>query len=329
MGRSTAALLVIVWAQSAHALPPCPTWFPDFRCDRDGRYEGFVPPMMHPYLFEDPFITTGLSLWGIWHEFPDDSIMNGGNDVPDELRSGGDLWVAAAQARVAITDRVAFIATKDGWVDRNPGLRILDEDRGFTDITAGIKVAAIDDRENRFILSPSLRYQVDVGDHGVLQGNGDGVFIPDVSVGWGLDRFHLLADFGGQFPIDTDAQSTSLFYHLHLDYAVHRFVVPFVELGGFHYLDGGDGSTLLKLRGGTHIDVATATAILNTDPEEGYDYANIGARGVANENVVAWAVGARFPLHEHLILGVAYERPLTQNKDVLGQRATVNATLEF
>jgi len=310
----------VLCAGSAAALPPCPTWFPDFRgCDRHGRYEGFVPPMMHPYLFEDPFITTGLNAVGIWHQFPDESILD-----------GGDLWVAAVQARIAITDRVAFIATKDGWADFNPGLDILDDDQGFTDVTAGFKVAAIDDRENRFILSPSLRYQVQIGDHGVLQGNGDGVFIPDFSLGWEpLERFHVLADLGGQFPLDTDKQSTSLFYHLHLDYAVHRYFVPFVEVGGFQYLDGGDGSTRLKLKGGGHVRLGTAQSLLNADPEEGVDYANIGSRGVAGDHRASWSVGFRVPVNRHLILGAAYERPITQNKDVFAQRASVHATLEF
>lgn len=326
-----AALGAALWLQAgvASAVPPCPTWFPDFRCDRHGRYDGFVPPMMHPYLFEDPFITTGINVVGIWHEHPDDSILQGGRNAPDELTEQGNLWIAAIQARVAITDRLQFIATKDGWVDFSPGLSLIDEDEGFTDITAGFKYAVIDDRENDFILSPSLRYQIDIGDHGVRQGNGDGVFIPDISVGWGLDAFHVLADFGGQFPIDTDAQSTALFYHLHLDYAVHQYFVPFFEVGGFQYLDGGDGSTRAKLKGGGHIEFGAAQALFGTDPEEGYDYANLGSRGVAGEHVAAWAAGVRVPVTRHLILGAAYERPLTDNRDVLEQRVSAHVTLEF
>lgn len=329
-GIGLGALLLFASADAARALPPCPTWFPDFRCERHGRYDGFVPPMMHPYLFEDPFITTGINLVGIWHEFPDDSILSGGKHAPGTLTDGtSDLFDVALQARIAITDRVQFIATKDGWVDFSPGLKLLDEDHGFTDITAGIKVAAIDNRENNFILSPSLRYQIDVGDHGIGQGNGDGVFIPDISLGWGIDKFHLLADIGGQFPIDTDAQSTSLFWHMHFDYAVHPLFVPFFEIGGFQYLDGGDGSTLVKLKGGSHLEIGTAQSLLRTDPEEGYDYANLGSRGVAEEHVAAYAVGFRVPINQHVILGVAYERPLTDNRDVINQRVSAHATLEF
>lgn len=316
-----AALSAITWfsiAGAAQALPPCPTWFPDFRCERHGRYDGFVPTMMHPYLFEDPFITTGVSAWGVWHQFPEHSLLE-----------GGDLWVAALQARVAITDRVAFIATKDGWVDFNPGLKLLGDDGGFADITVGFKGSLIDKPEIPFILSPSLRFMFDVGEHSILQGNGDGVWIPAVSAAWGKGDFHVIADFGGQFPMDTDANSTSLFYHLHADYVVHQYFVPFVEVGGFHYLDGGDGSMDVKLTNGAHVELGTAQTLLGVGGFEGYDYANLGSRNVAGNDVVALSVGVRVPINKHLILGAAYEIPLTDREDVLNQRAAVNATLEF
>ncbi len=306
-------------AVPARALPPeCPVLFPDLRCDRQGRYEGFVPPMMHPYLFEDPFITTGLSGWGIWHEFPNDSILDGGH-----------LWVAALQARIAITDRVAFIATRDGWVDFEPGLSLLDNRRGSADLGLGFKVAAIDMPEVPFILTPSLRLQIAQGSQDVLQGNGDGVLIPAVSAAWGLGNFHVIGDLGMEIPFDPDAQSTSLFYHVHLDYAVHRFLVPFLEVGGFTYTDGGDGSTKIRLRGGDEVTLRDAQALLGEDPEEGYDYANLGSRGMAGHTVVAGAVGVRIPINEHVILGAAWEYPLTPSRDVLRQRASMNVIIEF
>ena len=312
----SAALAAIAWFSAvgaAQALPPCPTWFPDFRCERHGRYEGFVPTMMHPYLFEDPFITTGVSAWGIYHEFPPDMVLDGGN-----------LWDAALQARVAITDRVAFIATKDGFVNFRPGLDAIDKDYGFTDITVGLKGALIDKPDVPFILTPSLRFQMPVGSQGVLQGNGNGVFIPAIATAWGYEKFHVIADFGGQFPLDTDKQSTSLFYHLHLDYALFRYFVPFFEVGGFHYLDGGDGSTRVNLDQGGSIPIGAAASGF-----EGYDYANLGLRGVANKNLLAYSLGIRVPVTEHVILGAAYEAPLTHRRDVLKQRAAVNVTVEF
>ena len=75
------ALLVGGFAPAASALEgeTCPTWFPDFRCKRSGRFDGFVAPIQMPYLFEDPFITTGAQLVGIYQEYPGDSIFDGGH----------------------------------------------------------------------------------------------------------------------------------------------------------------------------------------------------------------------------------------------------------
>lgn len=306
-------------ASPASALPPeCPLLFPDFRCGRHGRYEGFVPPMMHPYLFEDPFITTGINAVGIWHEFPKDSILDGGH-----------LWDAALQARVAITDRVALIATKDGWVDFEPGLELLGNRRGFADLGLGIKVAAIDLPEVPFILTPALRFEITQGSQDVLQGNGDGQIIPSIAAAWGRGDFHVIGDVGMDIALDPDANSTFLFYHLHLDYAVHRFLVPFVEIGGFTYVDGGDGSTEVRLRDGSEVPLGLAQALLGEDPEEGYDYANLGSRSMAGHTVVAGSIGVRVPIHQHVILGAAWEMPLSPSSDVLRQRAAMHLTVEF
>ncbi|MEM7504824.1 MAG: hypothetical protein AAF417_22530 [Pseudomonadota bacterium] len=78
----TLALLSFMAAPAA-ATEDCNEWFPDFNCEnREARYEGFTPPTSMPYLFEDPFINTGISTHLIWHEFPGDSALR-----------AGDLWV--------------------------------------------------------------------------------------------------------------------------------------------------------------------------------------------------------------------------------------------
>jgi hypothetical protein len=318
---SVLALACLVSASAAQALPPeCPLLLPDFRCGRHGRYDGFVPPMMDPYLFEDPFITTGLSAWGIYHQFPGDSTLR-----------GGDLWAAAIQARIAITDRIAFIATKDGWIDFQPGLGALDHDaHGYANLGLGLKVAAIDLPKVPFILTPSLRFELTQGSRDVLQGNGEGIFIPALSAAWGWERFHTIGSIGAQVPINTDKNSTSLFYYLHFDYALFRYLVPFAELGGFHYVDGGNGSTQVKLDGGTEIPIGVAQTLLDVSHKEGgLDYTNVGSKSLAGRDVVIGSVGLRVPVTQHLILGGAWEYPLTHARDVLKQRATLNVTVEF
>ena len=57
----------------------CDAWFPDFNCERSGRFEGFHKPIVAPYLFEDPFITTNAVPYFLWHDFPEQSVFDGGS----------------------------------------------------------------------------------------------------------------------------------------------------------------------------------------------------------------------------------------------------------
>ena len=125
MSRCLAVLILLFSVLVLGAVPAlgaeeeCDQLFPDLTCERSGRWEGFHKPIVSPYLFEDPFVTTGVYAYHIYHEFPDRSVLGGGH-----------ANVAAVQLRVALTDRIALIATKDGraWVE--PGLDVLgDRDR--------------------------------------------------------------------------------------------------------------------------------------------------------------------------------------------------------
>ena len=69
--------LLVAGTASAQSDEDC-TWFPDLRCGRtDGRWEGFEKPIVSFAQFEDPFITTGLYPYFMWHEFPSRSVMGG------------------------------------------------------------------------------------------------------------------------------------------------------------------------------------------------------------------------------------------------------------
>ncbi len=300
-------------------------FFPDFRCDRSGRYPGFVKPMSMPYLFEDPFITTGLYSYGIWHETPQDSVF-----------AGGDIWVLAVQARLAITDRLAFIATKDGytWFNNGKDSQLRDQD-GFFDIMVGFKYALIDRPEDNFILSPSVRIDIPVGNDRVFSGNGDGVFVPTLSSAWGYENFHLIGALGGRVPFDTDEESTSIFWGLHADYAVWKHFVPFFEFTGYHYTDGGNGTLKVRTKDFGKLELTTAQnalrglGLIDERRFEGQDIVNLGSKGVAGHDIVTMTVGARFPLTRRLGLGVGYEFPVTSRQHVIEQRVYTSATVEF
>jgi len=70
----------------------------------------------------------------------------------------------------------------------------------------------------------------------------------------------------------------------------------------------------VRLGNGAHVELGTAQTLLGVGGFEGYDYANLGSRNVAGNDVVALSVGVRVPINEHLILGAAYEIPLTDQR---------------
>jgi hypothetical protein len=313
---AAAALLWLLSAASALALPPeCPTWFPDLRCDRSGRYPGFSMPIQMPYLFEDPFITTGLYGFGIYHEYPDSSAFE-----------GGQVWIASVQARLAITDRLAFIATKDGYVFHDPDNPILPSEDGFWNITPGLKYALIDMPEKNFILSPSFRVEIPTGQQKVFNGYGDGVAIPAVSTAWGKGPFHTIADFGSQIPFDTGKQSTSLFWNLHLDWLFFDRVAPMFEIGGLHYVASGNGRLKIRTSLG-RLPVGAVEGIYGSF--EGVDAANLGSAGVRGNDIVVATFGARVLLTKHVNFGVAYGYPLTDREDIWNRRVTMNLNFEL
>lgn len=296
----------------------CDEWFPDFQCeDRDGRYDGFVMPMQMPYLFEDPFITSGLNLVGIWHDYPNGSALG-----------GGEIWVLALQARLAITDRLAFIATKDGFVFHRPNSPLLSNKEGFFDIAAGFKYALIDMPERNFILTPSFRIDIPVGQRKVFSGNGGGEAIPAVSAAWGVGDFHVIAQLGGRIPFKGDKESSQFFWNAHLDYALLPWLVPFFEVGGMHYTSSGDGSLGIDTSLG-QLPLSTVQAALGTGPFEGADVANLGSQAISGADIYIGTFGVRAPIGEHVSLGVSYDVPFSERKDIYKQRVSMMLTYEF
>jgi hypothetical protein len=308
-----------VFAGSAQAAAPenCPTLLPDFQCDRHGRYAGFVAPMSMPYLFEDPFITTGAYLWGLWHDFPESSVFE-----------GGDATIAALQLRVALTDRLAFVASQDGRTSLHPDLDLLDSEKGYMDLIAGLKFALIDRPDDRFILSTSLRYKLASGTGDILQGKGDGGWIPQFSVGWGAGPVNLIADAGMYYPIDGNAEVSFGFWNVHLGYPVTPKLVPFVEVNGIRYFDDGDGTTTVKTSLG-YLPISTVQSALGLSPFEAVDYGNLGSDDVAQNDYITGAVGLRFAVAPRVSLGASYERPLSKRREITKQRATLSLAFEM
>jgi hypothetical protein len=274
------------------------SWF-DFKGSLGpGRHQRYVSPVSNPLFNETPYITTELRPIVFHQTIPDDFITG-----------GGDIDVIAAEVRIALTERLGFIASKDGYADIHFKGGLPDEN-GFANVSAGLKYAVISDPASDTILTIGAEYEAPTGDletGGIsLQGRGDGfvdLFVTGAKA-WGPVGFQASA--GVNLALDGDHDSSMLHYSAHLDLeALPRFF-PLLELNGFTTVD--DGS-----RTGVGF--------------EGVDLVNFGATDAGT--VVTAAIGARYVVTDWLRLGAAFETPLTERQDLLGRRFYFDLVLSY
>tara|TARA_R110002072_G_scaffold206029_1_gene363812 strand:+ start:19912 stop:20826 length:915 start_codon:yes stop_codon:yes gene_type:complete len=255
-------------------------------------FEHFHEPVGQPIYFETPFNDTGVRALYLKHDFAGNSAL-----------MGGDVTIYALQARVALSERWQFIATKDGYSELSTGL--LGNDEGWNDIAFGLKYVLHADKEKDYVVSAGMRYMAEHGHRGILQGGTD-EFSPFVSLAKGYDNLHLISNVTLRVPTDTNQGNVVGHWDVHLDYSINpesdTVVAPVFEVHGVHYLD--DGATAL--------------------PIGGLDYANLGTQPA--KNFVAWAgIGGRLEINKQFEFGVVYEFALTDKKDdIMDTRLTVD-----
>ena len=257
-----------------------------------------ISPVTNPIFFEDPNITTEVRPIFMHHKIHDDF-----------LAGSGTINVYALQARWAVTDKLAIIATKDGYVDAEfddvPAL----DGTGWADIAAGVKYALIQDDENEFILTPGLKFELPWGDDEVFQGNGDGEFDIFVSGVKGFGGFHLTGSLGVRLPLDWDDETSQLHYSLQADYYTCQWFIPFVALNGYTVLSEGDNALPLTV--------------------EGNDLINFGSPDAGGTTQIIGGVGFRTRLVDQFDIGFAYEVGLATPKGLFDDRFTVDAIWRF
>lgn len=277
-------------AQQPPAASASSDW-PGFLTGLQG-FEKLHEPIGQPLYFESPTIETSLRPIYLRHTFAQGSVLQGGN-----------VTVYAAQLRIALSERLALIATKDGYSELSTGL--LGNDEGWNDLAAGLKYAAIVDREQDFLLSTGFRYQAENGHRGILMGGVD-EFSPFVSAAKSWDRVHAIAGVTMRLPTDKGDGNQVLHWDLHIDCDLNpqsdRVVAPVLEFHGVHYLS--DGNVAL--------------------PIGGLDYTNLGSQ-VSGE-FVAWAgIGLRTEIAHKVEVGAVYEFALTdRTDDIMDRRVTVD-----
>ncbi len=260
-------------------------------------FEKFHEPIGQPIYFESPFNDTGIRFIYLKHEFSDQSFLQ-----------GGDLQVIALQARVALSERLQFIATKDGYSILDAGA--LPEDEGWNDIGFGLKYVFAADRAQDYVAAAGLRYTAENGHRGILQGGVD-EWSPFVSFAKGYNDLHFVGNVTLRLPLDGDDGNTVGHWDVHADYDINpgqeAVFAPVFEVHGVHYLDDG------------------ASAI----PVGGLDYANLGSQPA--ESFVCWAgLGARLEIQKRFELGLIYEFALTDpDDDIMDQRITLDFFVRF
>ncbi len=121
----------------------------------DHCFDDFISPMLDPVFFEDPRNLTELRPIYINQWVPD--VI--GSDVP----AGGSFAVYAAQFRIALTERLSLIATKDGYiVDDTEGALDTLLDDGFADVSAGLKYNLLRDPVAGRLLSLGTTYEIPI-----------------------------------------------------------------------------------------------------------------------------------------------------------------------
>lgn len=267
---------------------------------RDNPWKGrLVDPITAPYWFESPLIHTSLRPVLIRHNFPSDSVFG-----------SGELDVIALQARLAITERLSIIATKDGYYDLKPeGGGDTD---GYADIAGGAKYAIIDDPEAGYLLTGGLVVELTNGSGDVLHGNGDGQLRPFVTGAWdealGHADLDLMYALGLNYPLDDDAESTSFDFHLNATWAATDELRPMVEINGIRYISNGN---------------ATAANF------EGVDVVNLGSNDVAGNTIITGAIGGRWLLNDSTSIGLAYESAISGREDIFDDRIMLDLVWKF
>lgn len=267
----------------------------------DHCYDDFISPLTNPFFFEDPRTLTEIREIYINHWTP-------GNNP---LFTGGQVQMIATQLRAAITDRLSLISTKSGylWIDRDSDL--VPRSNGWADMNAGLKYNLFRDPYSQMVLSFGTTYEFDFGAHKVLQGHGDGEIHAFLTGGTALPigRSHWLSAMGVRLPMDKADRTQMWYWSNHWDYEVTDGLYGVLELNWFRWLSNGNRFPAANFEGG--------------------DLFNLGSGNVTGNDVVTMGVGGRAKPTDNTEVGIAYEIPLTNRKDVMQSRLYVDFILRY
>lgn len=264
----------------------------------------YVPPLTHFAINETPFITTELRPIYVHQNIPNGFVTQGGN-----------VDAVALQGRLAITERLGFIATTDGYADIDFDATLPDTN-GFLDITAGLKYAVHFDPAAGEIVTLGLRYTAPTGNIETanidLTGRGKGFVNPFVSAAKTWERVQVQGAAGAQVAL-SDANWSYFHLNGHINFQVAERVFPFIEVNALLPYDGGN-------------QFAKGTPVLSE--VTGGDILDLGAPDP--DDTVTLGGGLRFRLNDNMLVGAGAEaNVLDDDNSVLDWRITADMVIHF
>lgn len=266
--------------------------------ESDRAFPRFIGPITNPVLSKDPRSVTEARFLFINDVLPGEEALGGGN-----------FQVYALQLRAALTDRLTFIADKDGIATIHA--HAIDQQTGLLNMNFGLKYVIDRDVENQFLWSAGFTYEPPMGERNVFENHGNGVLTLFTTVGKEINcHWHVLDTVGYQFGLE-DSQNSSFFYNsLHVDRELFGWLYPLAEMNWFHYTHGGD-------RG------------LPPAVSEGDGLLNLGTSGVAGLDIVTLAAGVKARLGDHAETGLAWELPISNQKGLIDNRLVFEFILRY
>jgi hypothetical protein len=272
----------------------------DWVCPSDECFNHFISPITNPFLFEDPRTLTEIK----------PTILH---QATPASAGTGHINVLAMPIRVALTDRLSLILPKNGFI--MPEADLDEEIRdGWVDTSLGLKYNLMKDYCQQRILTTGFTFEIPSGDTEAFQGNGDGTFNLFASYGAELGSSHWISGSGFVLPTNTSDESQIWWWSNHFDRQIWDrgclSVYALGEVNWYHWMDSGEDGPLAGI--------------------EGNDLFNLGSPGVAGNDIVTGAFGTKVkPYGNAMEVGVAWETHLTDRRDLLEDRLTVDWILRF
>ena len=281
----------------------------------------YVPPITNPLFNESPYIVSEGRFVYLYNSIPD--------SFPDPALGvgGGNIQAVAGAARLRLTDRLAFIATKDGYAVTSFDSPLLDDDDGFVNIAGGLKYALWEDKTTKSIFTVGLKAELSIQELATLGGAidfqgagglGFSFLNPFVSAATvltdaagPLEGVQLQGSFGLNLALHPDLETSIAHFSLHANYELFDNFFPVIELNGFVPISRGERFTADPL-----------------NQLDGVDLANFGSsdRGTT----ITAGGGFRYNISENAQFGLGGEVALTDTTNsILDWRITADFGFNF